>query len=556
MQYKNKKNLYKIIFITILLGFIISLAGCNWLSLGLLNSIDPQAQIRVNYNTTLPTIIIVDEEEDTSTIVFYDEDEYSINLEIFCLNGVEFNITGFSYEYSVFEYGTSQNSFSEPISELSRIVENSFYVEPSTETGTPGPKKTIEMPLIFTKVIDYFWANPFVTEVVCDLKIIGVDGAGHNLTITVGSNIPVIQYGIDIYSPYAEIQVTPDTIGIAPFSVVLDASASFDNRGIASISWDFGDETTGADITENHTYATPGAYNVILTVTDFYGNTGYDTVTIIVNEPKAPIAVITTVPDPPTGSAPFTVYFDAYGSDDESEAEIISYTWDFGDGSLAIGVTTNHEYSNVGTYTAILTVTDSNGKKGYDSKEIVVEKAPEAVINTTPEPPTGVAPFTVYFDAYDSTSESGIVSYAWDFGDGSSGGTGITTNHTYTVVGTYTVILTITDSNGYEAYDSVKVTVKEFESEATVVLTANPLTISPGGSSAIIAYCTDDSGNEVPNGTVVAFGTIGGGTLTVNALGLTINGIATASLKIDSVSTVTVLATTIYASGSVTVTCE
>jgi len=286
LQYKNKKNLYKILFITILLGIIISLVGCNWLSLGLLNIFDPQAQIRVNYNTILPTIIIFDEEEDTSTIVFFEEDEFKINLEIFCLNGVEFMITGFSYEYSVFEYGGSQNSSPVKIPELSRMVESSFYVEPSTETGTPGPKTTIEMPLLFVDVIDYFIANPLVTEIVCDLAIIGVDGAGHNQIISVGSNIPVIQYGIDFYSPNAKIEVTPGTTGTAPFTIVLDASGSTDDRGIASYSWDFGDNTSGTGILNTHTYSDAGTYIVILTVTDYYGNEGYDTITITVEEPE------------------------------------------------------------------------------------------------------------------------------------------------------------------------------------------------------------------------------------------------------------------------------
>ena len=286
MQYKNRKNLYKIIFITILLGFIISLVGCNWLSFGLLNIFDPQAQIRVNYNTTLPTIIIVDEEEDISTIVFYDEDEYSINLEIFCLNGVEFNITGFSYEYSVFEYGGSKNPSPIKIPELSRIVESSFYVEPSTETGTPGPKTTIGMPLLFIDVIDYFIANPLITEIVCDLTIIGIDGAGHNQIISVGSNIPVIQYGIDFYSPNAKIEVTPGITGTAPFTVVFDASGSTDDRGIASYSWDFGDNTSGTGVLNTKTYSNAGTYIVILTVTDFWGNEDYATVTITVGEPE------------------------------------------------------------------------------------------------------------------------------------------------------------------------------------------------------------------------------------------------------------------------------
>ncbi len=65
--------------------------------------------------------------------------------------------------------------------------------------------------------------------------------------------------------------------------------------------------------------------------------------------------------------------------------------------------------------------------------------------------------FKVYFDAYQSTSESGIVSYEWDFGDGAIG-SGIL-NHTYDEVGAYIVYLTITDKNGFEAYDYLFVTV-------------------------------------------------------------------------------------------------
>ena len=45
MQYKNKKNLYKIVFITILLGFIISLVGCNWFPNGIVGVFFPQPGI-------------------------------------------------------------------------------------------------------------------------------------------------------------------------------------------------------------------------------------------------------------------------------------------------------------------------------------------------------------------------------------------------------------------------------------------------------------------------------------------------------------------------------
>jgi len=456
LQYKNKKNLYKIVFITILLGFIISLAGCGWFPNGLFGILDPPAIIKVDY-----------------TLVDLTEGAGSISLEIYSLNGVGFDASGFTYDYYYYSGSTKVAIFT-------KVVEVNFQVEPSTSHGTPGPKSKIEnLPLYFQDLLDWLAWHPLVTEVNCDLNLIGIDYANHSLTIQVASNLPVLQPGIDFYSPTAKIVTIPaedengKVIGTTPFVVIFDASSSTDvGSGIASIVWDFGDGTTGTSSTESHTYTAPGSYSVTLTVTDFYGNVGYDTVTIIANEPKAPTAVINTTPPEVSGTvlgaAPFTVYFDAYESAADPECvfgcEIISYTWDFGDGTTSTGITKNHTYSNIGTYTVVLTVTDSNGKKGYNSVKIEVKKAPIALITTTPPEVsgtvTGTAPFTVYFDAYGSTSESGIVSYAWNFGDGSTGTTGITTSHTYSASAvdyTAIVILTITDANGYKAYDSVKI---------------------------------------------------------------------------------------------------
>lgn len=59
----------------------------------------------------------------------------------------------------------------------------------------------------------------------------------------------------------------------------------------------------------------------------------------------------------------------------------------------------------------------------------------------------GVPPFTVNFDASASTAPGSITNYSWNFGDGSVG-SGVTTSHEYTSMGTYDVILTITDNTG------------------------------------------------------------------------------------------------------------
>lgn len=49
------------------------------------------------------------------------------------------------------------------------------------------------------------------------------------------------------------------------------------------------------------------------------------------------------------------------------------------------------------------------------------------------------------FDGTASTDDGGITDYAWDFGDGSAG-SGATLGHSYAAAGTYTVILTVTDT--------------------------------------------------------------------------------------------------------------
>ncbi|MBU4257619.1 hypothetical protein KKC04_04385, partial [Patescibacteria group bacterium] len=154
MQYKNKKNLYKILFITILLGFIISLAGCDWLSLGIINIFDPQAQIRVNYTGM-------------------NLEEGTIALEVYSLNEVEFIGSGFAYEYYV---GNTK------IPGLSKTVGATFYVAQSTSPGTPGPITTIDLLLYYQEVQDYITSNPLITELTCTISLIGTDGAGHNIT--------------------------------------------------------------------------------------------------------------------------------------------------------------------------------------------------------------------------------------------------------------------------------------------------------------------------------------------------------------------------------------
>ncbi|MGA1824197.1 MAG: PKD domain-containing protein [bacterium] len=81
-----------------------------------------------------------------------------------------------------------------------------------------------------------------------------------------------------------------------------------------------------------------------------------------------PVALLSA--DPVIGPAPLSLLFDGTGSYD-TDGEVISYEWNFGDGTWATGASITHVYEIQGTYTATLTVTDN--RNGTDQASVVIE---------------------------------------------------------------------------------------------------------------------------------------------------------------------------------------
>jgi len=169
-------------------------------------------------------------------------------------------------------------------------------------------------------------------------------------------------------------------------TVIFDASLSYDPddpvAGIVSYLWDFGDGTREfyVDVnltdTATHQYATTGTYNVNVTVTDIDNSTDTYAKTLTVSVPQPPVASFTCTTEEPLINRP--VAFDASESNDP-DGEIISYEWDFGDGTREIYVkdvnltdTATHVYTDAGTYTVNLTVTDNHLASDSFSDDVTV----------------------------------------------------------------------------------------------------------------------------------------------------------------------------------------
>ncbi len=193
-----------------------------------------------------------------------------------------------------------------------------------------------------------------------------------------------------------------------------------------------------------------------------------------------PIVVVDTLSNQPPvaffaaselfGIEPFLVEFDASGSSDDEVNGIVDYSWDFGDGDSDQGAALQsvmHSF-DAGTFDVTLTVTDTEGLSHSISVQIAVEgnQAPEAsfVADGFVADVSGIAPFSLSFDASDSSDDVGVVVYEWNFGDGSPAITteaSIGVSHTYETPGLYTVTLTAFDIQGKSDVATIDVEVHE-----------------------------------------------------------------------------------------------
>lgn len=202
-----------------------------------------------------------------------------------------------------------------------------------------------------------------------------------------------------------------------------------------SVRWTFGDGSVSFDTLPAHIYTNPGTYTVWLY--NYVGSCVDSTSQqVTVNTPPA---ANFSAANTSTCQQSLTVNFQ------DGSTGASGWLWDFGDSTTSTLQNPSHTYDGYGTYTVTLIVTNTSGCRDTLSRPSYIWlQRPEITVPQVPS--NGCIPFT-FSPVPVINSPDVIVSFNWDFGDGTTS-TQQNPTHIYTTQGIYTVKLVYTSSTG------------------------------------------------------------------------------------------------------------
>lgn len=139
-------------------------------------------------------------------------------------------------------------------------------------------------------------------------------------------------------------------------------------------------------------------------------------------------------------------------SSTDQDGSVVSWRWDFGDGTTSTEQNPEHRYVNKGSYEVTLVVTDERG----------TEDTAAATLSVFNLPPTAQFAFSpsdaaegeeIRFTDMSEDPEGNLTSWKWDFGDGHESSERNPT-HKYERVGDFTVSLVVADDEGETSHIS------------------------------------------------------------------------------------------------------
>ncbi|HET7694175.1 MAG TPA: PKD domain-containing protein [Vicinamibacterales bacterium] len=214
---------------------------------------------------------------------------------------------------------------------------------------------------------------------------------------------------------------------------------------------------------------------------------------------------------PYKGQTGQTVTFSGADSNDP-DGDPLTYAWNFGDGSTGSGIQATHTYSEPGTFTVTLTVTDSNKTSGSATTTAVIARPNRAPTAAAGGPYSGDAGATIAFSASGSSDPDGdSLTYAWTFSDGGTA-TGVNPRRTYQTAGTFSATVTVSDGRGGSASATASITITAANRSPQAQI-GGPYSSEAGTSISFSAAASSD-----PDGDALTYAwTFGDGTTAAGA---------------------------------------
>lgn len=215
------------------------------------------------------------------------------------------------------------------------------------------------------------------------------------------------------------------------------------------------------------TFTAPGLNENVLQATIFVtpvqngdlANARSDSIRVAVLGPEIPVAAFETVPDATKAPGPKILAVITFDASKTKLAGVAcgskcTYAWSFGDGSTGNDLVIQHQYGNSGVYNVKLTATANTGTSNSVTTPIIIAPPDLTTPDFTFAPCLSlVLKCMTFTDSSVPDNGVSIVSYYWDFGDGTSPVTTQvpTIDHTFPNIAStvnYNVKLRLTDNLG------------------------------------------------------------------------------------------------------------
>lgn len=336
---------------------------------------------------------------------------------------------------------------------------------------------------------NYVWQSAGIAPATSDIIVIGATVSPGATRGTVFTNTAQISADGDVDGSNNEssVAITVLDLPILGLAAISDSPTTLGNATnfTASVisgtsvvyAWDFGDGNTGSGATAAHSYAAPGNYTAVVTATNNVSVTSTSTGVTVVSPDVGIVKTVEPAQIWPGGIVTYTITYSNAGSapaagvviTDIVPAEIISpsvlaagaqitdtgalppYVWQVADlapsegGTIVITGTLdlNAIVGAVVTNTAeIAAASDWDAADRTSSAAFTIVDRPVIGLAAINDSPTILGSSTQFTAAVVAGTN---VSFTWAYGDGNTGA-GATSAHTYAAPGSYTAIVTATNS--------------------------------------------------------------------------------------------------------------